>query len=37
VITQGNGTLKDGAPIKPVPASAPQRAPASAAQEKRGR
>jgi membrane fusion protein (multidrug efflux system) len=25
VITQGTGTLKDGAPIKPVPASAPQR------------
>ncbi len=25
VITQGTGTLRDGAPIKPVPASAPQK------------
>ena len=33
VITQGTANLKDGAPIKPVPANAPQRAP----EEKRGR
>jgi membrane fusion protein (multidrug efflux system) len=33
VITQGTANLKDGAPIKPVPANAPQRAP----DEKRGR
>ena len=40
VITQGTANLRDGAPIKPVPANAPQRAPqggTKASQEKRGR
>jgi membrane fusion protein (multidrug efflux system) len=42
VITQGTANLKDGAPIKPVPASAPQRVKApppgalKAMQQKRG-
>jgi membrane fusion protein (multidrug efflux system) len=36
VITQGTANLKDGAPIKPVPASSPQRvqAPAPGAMKK---
>jgi membrane fusion protein (multidrug efflux system) len=41
VITQGTANLKDGAPIKPVPANTPQRPPADGAtkatQDKRGR
>ena len=41
VITQGTANLKDGAPIKPVPANAPSRPPGDGAmkatQDKRGR